>query len=91
MWLGENFSFIFFIIEIWIDSLPNVSWLQANNLMCALIVSSSQLSDPAKATIYKFRAPSVSAAKSWISNLQQALSENTQLPPDSLENLMTFE
>ncbi|KAK8406915.1 hypothetical protein O3P69_007462 [Scylla paramamosain] len=50
-----------------------------------------QLSDPAKATIYKFRAPSVSAAKSWISNLQQALSENTQIPPDSLENLMTFE
>lgn len=50
-----------------------------------------QLSDPAKATIYKFRAPSVSAAKSWISNLQQALSENTSLPPDSLENLMTFE
>ncbi|XP_071537509.1 ras-specific guanine nucleotide-releasing factor RalGPS1-like isoform X4 [Panulirus ornatus] len=49
-----------------------------------------QLSDPAKATIYKFRAPSVSAAKSWISNLQQALSEN-QRPPETLENLMTFE
>lgn len=47
-----------------------------------------QLSDPAKATIYKFRAPSVSAAKSWISNLQQALTENTQRPP---ENLITFE
>ncbi|XP_069194858.1 ras-specific guanine nucleotide-releasing factor RalGPS1 isoform X5 [Procambarus clarkii] len=50
-----------------------------------------QLSDPAKATIYKFRAPSVSAAKSWISNLQQALSENIQRPPETLENLMTFE
>ncbi|XP_042885321.1 ras-specific guanine nucleotide-releasing factor RalGPS1-like isoform X5 [Penaeus japonicus] len=48
----------------------------------------SLLSDPAKATIYKFRAPSVSAAKSWISNLQQALTENTQRPP---ENLITFE
>ncbi|KAK8741230.1 hypothetical protein OTU49_002571, partial [Cherax quadricarinatus] len=50
-----------------------------------------QLSDPAKATIYKFRAPSVSAAKSWITNLQQALSENIQRPPEMLENLMTFE
>ncbi|KAK7081627.1 RasGEF, partial [Halocaridina rubra] len=47
-----------------------------------------QLSDPAKATIYKFRAPSVSAAKSWIFNLQQALTENIQRPP---ENLITFE
>lgn len=47
-----------------------------------------QLSDPAKATIYKFKAPSVSAAKSWIFNLQQALTENVQRPP---ENLITFE
>ncbi|XP_068221225.1 ras-specific guanine nucleotide-releasing factor RalGPS1-like isoform X1 [Palaemon carinicauda] len=46
------------------------------------------LSDPGKATIYKFRAPSVSAAKSWIYNLQQALTENIQRPP---ENLITFE
>lgn len=47
-----------------------------------------QLSDPGKATIYKFRAPSVSAAKSWIYNLQQALTENIQRLP---ENLITFE
>ncbi|KAK4301105.1 hypothetical protein Pmani_026731 [Petrolisthes manimaculis] len=51
----------------------------------------SLLSDPAKATIYKFRAPSVSAAKSWMANLQLALSEDTQQPPDTLENLMSFE
>ncbi|XP_076058431.1 ral GEF with PH domain and SH3 binding motif isoform X2 [Oratosquilla oratoria] len=47
-----------------------------------------QLSDPNTATIYKFRAPSPLAARSWISHLQLALSDVSQGPP---ENLMTFE
>ncbi|CAL4085640.1 unnamed protein product, partial [Meganyctiphanes norvegica] len=46
-----------------------------------------QLSDPMAGTVYKFRAPSVSAAKSWISNLRHALEGNTHTPPD----LITFE
>jgi len=46
-----------------------------------------QLSDQSAGTIYKFRAPSVSAAKSWIRNLRQALEGNTFTPPD----LITFE
>lgn len=46
-----------------------------------------QLSDPAAGTVYKFRAPSISAARSWISNLQHALEGHTHTPPD----LITFE
>uniref|UniRef100_A0A6A7G1G9 Ras-specific guanine nucleotide-releasing factor RalGPS1-like n=1 Tax=Hirondellea gigas TaxID=1518452 RepID=A0A6A7G1G9_9CRUS len=47
-----------------------------------------QLSDQSSDTIYKFRAPSVTAARCWLSKLSFALQDKTSATP---ENLITFE
>lgn len=47
-----------------------------------------QLSDQSSDTIYRFRAPSVSAARCWLSKLALALQDHQAAPP---ENLISFE